>query len=86
MMSLWAIIRSPLIMGGDLPRCDAFTLSLLTNPEVIAVDQHSFRLTHRPGFSPFADPVGEGQDGYWSIILRWMVQCWVSVHSLQLGP
>jgi alpha-galactosidase len=41
MLSLWSIMRSPLIMGGDLPRADAFTLSLLTNPEVIAVDQHS---------------------------------------------
>ena len=41
MMTLWSIMRSPLIMGGDLPQCDAFTLSLLTNPEVIAVDQHS---------------------------------------------
>ncbi len=41
MMNLWCIMRSPLIMGGDLPQCDAFTLSLLTNPEVIAVDQQS---------------------------------------------
>ncbi len=41
MMSLWCIMRSPLIMGGDLPQCDAATLALLTNPEVIAVDQHS---------------------------------------------
>ncbi len=41
MMSLWSIMRSPLIMGGDLPQCDAFTLSLLTNREVISVDQHS---------------------------------------------
>ena len=41
MMTLWSILRSPLNMGGDLPQCDAFTLSLLTNPEVIAVDQHS---------------------------------------------
>ncbi len=40
-MSLWSIMRSPLIMGGDLPRSDAFALSLLTNPEVIGVDQHS---------------------------------------------
>ena len=41
MMSLWAIARSPLIMGGDLTKLDDFTLSLLTNQEVIAVDQHS---------------------------------------------
>lgn len=41
MITLWSIIRSPLIMGGDLRQCDDFTLSLLTNREVVAVDQHS---------------------------------------------
>ncbi|MDQ3133255.1 MAG: glycoside hydrolase family 27 protein [Acidobacteriota bacterium] len=41
LMSLWAIFRSPLMMGGDLPSNDAFTLSLLTNREVLAVNQHS---------------------------------------------
>jgi len=41
LMTLWSILRSPLMMGDDLPQCDALTLSLLTNPEVIAVDQHS---------------------------------------------
>ena len=41
MMTLWAIFRSPLIIGGDLPTLDDFALSLLTNPEVLAVDQHS---------------------------------------------
>jgi len=41
MMTLWSIFRSPLMMGGDLPSSDEWTTSLLTNPEVIAVDQHS---------------------------------------------
>ncbi len=41
LMTLWSIARSPLIHGGDLTRTDDFTLSLLTNPEVIAVDQQS---------------------------------------------
>ncbi|HET8655091.1 MAG TPA: glycoside hydrolase family 27 protein [Longimicrobiaceae bacterium] len=41
MMTLWAIARSPLIMGGDLTKNDDYTLSLLTNEEVIAVDQAS---------------------------------------------
>jgi hypothetical protein len=38
-MSLWSIAQSPLIFGGDLPGNDDFTLSLLTNEEVLAVDQ-----------------------------------------------
>jgi hypothetical protein len=40
-LTLWAIFRSPLMMGGDLPTLDAATLGLLTNPEMLAVDQHS---------------------------------------------
>ena len=43
LMSLWAIARSPLIHGGDMTQMDPFTLSLLTNDEVIAVNQHSTR-------------------------------------------
>ncbi len=41
LMNLWCIFRSPLIMGGNLTRLDAWTKSLLTNAEVIAVNQHS---------------------------------------------
>lgn len=41
LMTLWVIFPSPLMVGGDLSAGDTWTLSLLTNPEVIAVDQHS---------------------------------------------
>ena len=41
MMSLWAIARSPLILGADMTQMDTFTLSLLTNDAVIAVNQNS---------------------------------------------
>jgi hypothetical protein len=41
MMTLWSICRSPLIYGGDLEKMDPFTLSLITNDEVIAVNQKS---------------------------------------------
>lgn len=40
-MSLWCIARSPLILGGDMTRMDEFTLNLLTNPEILAVNQKS---------------------------------------------
>ncbi len=40
-MSLFAIFRSPLMFGGNLPDNDEFTLSLLTNKEVLNVNQHS---------------------------------------------
>ena len=41
LMTLWLIFRSPLMFGGDLPSNDAFTLSLLTNAEALAVHQNS---------------------------------------------
>jgi alpha-galactosidase len=41
LLTLWSIFRSPLIMGGNLLLCDEWTKSLLTNAEVIAVNQHS---------------------------------------------
>jgi hypothetical protein len=37
LMTLFTIFRSPLMFGGDLPSNDAFTLSLLTNKEVLAM-------------------------------------------------
>lgn len=40
-MSLFSIFKSPLMFGGDLPSNDDFTLSLLTNEEVMDVNQHS---------------------------------------------
>ncbi|WP_201982364.1 NPCBM/NEW2 domain-containing protein [Hymenobacter rubidus] len=41
LMTLWSIFRSPLMFGGDLPSNDPFTLSLLTNKAVLAVNQRS---------------------------------------------
>ncbi len=48
LMTLWAITRSPLIMGGDLRYLDAPTLALLTNRDVLALDQTS--TDNRPHF------------------------------------
>ncbi|MGW2895514.1 alpha-galactosidase D [Streptomyces sp. NPDC001212] len=47
-MTLWAINKSPLFTGDDLTQLDSYGLSLLTNQEVIAVDQNN---------SPVARPV-----------------------------
>lgn len=41
LMTLWCILRSPLMFGGDLPSNDTFTLGLLTNHEVLNVNQNS---------------------------------------------
>ncbi len=38
-MSLWSLFAAPLLIGCDMEKLDAFTLNLLTNDEVIAVNQ-----------------------------------------------
>ncbi|MEU9211840.1 carbohydrate-binding protein [Streptomyces sp. NPDC048415] len=47
-MTLWAINKSPLFTGDDLTKLDSYGVSLLTNKEVIAVDQND---------SPVARPI-----------------------------
>jgi hypothetical protein len=41
LMTFFTIFRSPLMFGGDLPSNDAFTLSLLTNREVLKMHRES---------------------------------------------
>jgi alpha-galactosidase len=38
-ISLWCLLSAPLLIGCDMTQFDAFTLNLLENDEVIAIDQ-----------------------------------------------
>jgi|SRR5215469_79020 len=72
LMNLWAIFRSPLMMGGDLLSMDAWTTSLLTNREVLAVDQHSRE--NRPVVNTDKTAIWmarpEGGDGYYLAVFN----------------
>jgi alpha-galactosidase len=49
--TLWSMGRAPLILGANLTRLDDFTRSLITNREVLGIDQHagnSHPLEHLP--------------------------------------
>ena len=50
LMTFFSIVRSPLMFGGDLPSNDPFTLSLLTNREVLEM--------HREGSNVKIDRLG----------------------------
>ncbi|HEY0778553.1 MAG TPA: hypothetical protein VGD56_11365, partial [Gemmatirosa sp.] len=66
-MTLWSVFRSPLIMGGDLPTLDAPTRALLTNPEVLAVDQRGRsprQALERPGLRVWTSQPPDGADRY----------------------
>lgn len=41
MLTLWSIFRSPLMIGGELPKTDSFTLSLLTNTDILKMHKNS---------------------------------------------
>ena len=54
-MSLWCLLASPLLLGCDMTRLDDFTLSLLTNDEVLDVDQDPLGQQASPVFKS-SDP------------------------------
>jgi alpha-galactosidase len=66
-MTLWAIARSPLIFGGHLPKNDEWTLSLLTNDDVIAVNQrgeNARELFDRDGLIAWVSDAAGAKDKY----------------------
>jgi hypothetical protein len=38
-ISLWSLLSAPLLIGCDMSQLDDFTINLLTNDEVLAIDQ-----------------------------------------------
>ena len=64
-MSLWSMLCSPLLIGCDLTKLDAFTRSLLCNDEVIEVSQDELgaqaaRVAKGPRAEIWAKPMSDG--------------------------
>ena len=64
-VSLWAMVGSPLLIGCDLTKLDAFTRNLLANDAVIAVSQDRLgqtarRIRHVDGESVWVRPLADG--------------------------
>jgi alpha-galactosidase len=64
-MSLWCLLAAPLIAGNDLSKMDPYVLSILTNKEVIAVDQdpkgiQGHRVTQEGPLEVWAKPLADG--------------------------
>ena len=67
MMTLWCMMRSPLIIGGDLPLNDPFTLGLLTNRALLDIERQSFcghPLYTSEKASAWIAPRVDGRGGY----------------------
>ena len=52
--TLWAISRSPLILGTNLTKLDDFTRSLISNKEVLDINQNA--VESKPGLTPYPTP------------------------------
>ena len=66
-MSLWSIAQSPLIFGGDLPTSDESTISLLTNDEVLRVNQkgvHGFPFWQGGSLVAWTAETGDANERY----------------------
>ncbi len=88
MMTLWSIARSPLIMGGDLRKLDPATQALLTNDEVLAVNQHSTGnrpLFNREGLIGWMAEVPRSQARYLALFNTRDVDATVGVDLKMLG-
>jgi alpha-galactosidase len=64
-MSLWAILAAPLMAGNDLTQMTPYTVQLLTNPAVIAVDQdplgaQGYRVAQEGPFEVWMKPMADG--------------------------
>jgi alpha-galactosidase len=63
--TLWAVSRSPLIFGGNLTKLDDLNRALMTNKELLDIDQNSVRST------PVPVPQKDGQPVPWR---AWVAQ------------
>ena len=64
-VSIWAMVGSPLLIGCDLTKIDAFTRNLLANDEVIAISQDRLgkvarRIRHTDAESVWVRPLANG--------------------------
>ncbi len=60
-LSAWIMLDAPLLIGCDMTKMDAFTLGLLSNDEVLAVNQDSLGKQAVRLFPPAGQPAGPYQ-------------------------
>ena len=65
LLTLWCMLPSPLMVDANLPDNDDFTDALLTDSDVLAIDQDPLgipatRLVHREGYELWSRPLADG--------------------------
>ncbi len=89
-ITLWSLVASPLLLGNDLTDMEPYTLALVSNPEVLAVNQDPLgkaatRISEDGGLEVWARPLW---DGTWAVGLfnRSVVEAAVRVDWADLWP
>lgn len=64
-ITMWCMMSAPLLIGCDMTKLDAFTLGLLTNDEVLAIDQDALgiqavRFAQLGGVHVYGKPLEDG--------------------------
>ncbi len=64
-MTLWSLLAAPLLIGGDILQMDEFTYDVLTNDEVLAIDQDTLgkaagRIKQANGVEIWGRPLADG--------------------------
>ncbi len=94
LVSLWSLLPAPLMVGANLPDNDSWTLALLSNPEVIALDQDARgaparRVSVQGSTEVWARPLADGSlavglfnrgDAAQPVTARWSDLHWSDLH------
>ena len=87
-ITLRALSASPLMMGGDLPTLDNFSLSLITNKEMLKCNQNAVMGTliyDKDGIEIWKTPNKEGKGGWIGVFNRNKVDKSISLKNSDLG-
>ena len=88
-VSLWAMVGSPLLIGCDLTKLDAFTRNLLANDAVIAISQDRLgktarRIRHVDSESVWVRPLADGAKAV-ALVNRYPIAREIKVSFVELG-
>jgi hypothetical protein len=90
-MSLWAISGAPLMEGADLTKLGKATTNILTNPEVIAIDQDSLGLQGievaqpGPGLQVWSKPLANAGEHAVVLLNRTATSTPITVNWSEIG-
>ena len=88
-MSLWCLLAAPLISGNDLATMSPETLAILTNPDVVALDQdpagtEGYRVSEEGPLEVWVKPLADGSKAV-GLFNRGESTMPVTVHFKEIG-